>query len=650
MDNKQVGFIEDPTQAEAFLDSVKAENDSDRQMSKFLLQLRYARPSNVRGGRVRDSRFFDQFLDVVDELGYNQFLEVSDACTARICHPLRPRVEPVASKPDIQRACSMLNRLQDGVIETCNLLAESTSAWEDSYCTPLGFVLFGTDEKTSEIWARRTNPLQWYWRRDEGRNPIHLCFEDYVSRVVLVNQYPDSEEAIITADNESPETIEGVDPPTTGNADTVRVCHVWRREIGDEAGKYVIAVGRHVLNGDTDDNGNHQGVEWPYDFFPVAVFRNRWDHSGFGGVPMGRHIAPHHIAINRLARTADEGFKGAIPFVLEHRDARLSARSNVPFHRETWEGGVPPQVIVPNAVSDQLLRRIDYHDAKAYALAGINKALAAGQAPKGVVAAVAMREIVELADARANEYQKQWEAGWEMAGHVIVALANELKKVKVRSASKGSSAQQLISEIDVTKIKLDRNDYRIRYGITSALSETVSGLLSDLNEFKDLGFVTPVKMAIALGDKVPDLQAWLDEDTAPYRLAQKMVQEALDEGTISVPPSKMMGKEGLDSIIVIGQKAWCQAMINPDQVSPENLQALHLLMKIAASKSAGPQQPAMPRVQPGQPMAPGAVVPVGTPVAAGSVGTVARNKYEAASLGVQIPGETPPVPQPQPQP
>jgi hypothetical protein len=628
------GILDDPANAEDFLESCKSSNSSDRQMSKFLLQLKWARPSSDSGGANVDPRFLDGFLAIIEQVGYNQFLEVSDACTARICKPLRPRVVPVAAKPNISRTCTLLNRLQDGVMDTCGFLAEATSAWEDGYCVPVGFVLFETEPSVQEIRCRRTDPLAWHWRRSEGRNPIHLCFEDYVSRSIMLDRYPDSAFAINSAQDSGPESILGVDPPSSSNEDVIKVCHVWRRKVGEHKGIHIVAIGRTVLN------GNGQGEEWPYDFFPVAVFRNRWDYRGFGGVPLGRYLAPHHIAMNKLARTADESFKGAIPLILSHKDSGLNELSDVPYQVAKWKGTAEPRVQATNPVSEQVLRRIDYHDLKSYALAGINKALAAGQAPRGVTAAVAMREIVELADARANEFQKHWEAGWEMAGHIIVALANELKKVRVRS---GGANQELMSEIDVSSIKLDRNDYRIRYSLTSALSQSVSGLLSDLGEFKDLGFITPVQMAIALGDKVPDLQAEIDAQTAPYRLAQKQVQSALEDGVISVPPSRMMGQEGLDAIVVIGQKAWCQAMLNPERYSPENLEALRRLMKASMARKGAPQV-ALARVQPGDPIPATGIMPIGTPVAPGMAGEIARNKYESASLGVTVPGTEPVAP------
>lgn len=620
------------------MDSCKLGMGSDQTMSKFYMQLRYARPSSDLGGSDVDTRFLDGFLAICEQVGYNQSLEVTDACTAQICQRLRPRVQPVAAKPDIGRMCTLLNRLQDGVIDTCDFLAEATTAWEDTYCCPCGFVLFETDEQTHEIRARRTDPLGWFWMRDEGRNPIHLCYEEWVSKVVLCEQYPEFEEQIMRSTGEGPRSIAGVDPPASTTDGLARVVHVWRRKVGAKQGKKIVSVNRTVLNGENSgnkkENSDRQGAPWPYDFFPVAVFRNRWDNKGFGGIPMLRYIAPHHIAINKLARTADESFKGAIPLIMSHKNSKINELSDVPYQIAKWDGQHRPEVIAVNPVSEQLLRRIDYHDAKSYALAGINKSVAAGQAPKGVVAAVAMREIIQLAAARASEYQKRWESGWDQAGHIIVALANELKRVHIKG--KGQANEELMTEIDTSAIKLDRNDYRIRYGVTSALSKSIPGLLEDLTAFKDLGFITPVQMALAIGDKVPDLQAEIDAQTAPYRLAQKMVQDALDNGKIPVPPSKMQGQEGLDAIVVMGQKAWCAAQINPDRYSTENLEALRRLMRAAVAKKGAPQV-ALPRVQPAEPMAPDALVGVGTPALPGSGGIIARNKYEAASIGLQLP-------------
>ena len=623
--NNDTGWIDDPTQLDKVIESCKTERSSDRQLSRFLLQLRYARPTNESSGvNITGPAFLDAFQSVVKQIGYNQFLEVTDACTAKICQPLRTKVKPVAAKPDIARMCTLLNRLQDGVLDTCNFLDEATQAWEDSYCCPCGFVLFEIEPQTREIRCHRADPMSAYWHWSEGRGPIHFYLQEAVSREVLLERYPGAKDAIERAPQWTPEHLLGVDPPTSGESDTVCMNRGWRRKIGDQDGRHVITVNKTVLNGDG------KGDVWPYDFFPLSVFRSRWDHKGFGGVPMGRYIAPHHMAINRLARIAEDSFKGAVPLLMAHRESKKDGMSDVPYQVFKWEGAVPPQVVPTNPVSEQVLKRIDYHDMKAYAIAGVNKALAAGQKPAGINSGVALREFIDLADARLNEYQKHWEKGWQMAGHIVVAFANELKRVKVRPDADANG--ELMDEINVKDIKLDRNDYRITYSLTSALSKSVSGLLSDLGDFKDLGFIDQTDMAEAIGDKVPDLQAVMDRVTAHRRLAARMVQTAIEQGKIPVPPSAMQGQQGLDAIVVLGQQAWCQAMVTPERYSPENLEALRRLMKLAQAKKGAPL-PAMPSIKPGEPIPQNATMPVGVPQIPGAP-VVAHNQYEAASLGI----------------
>jgi hypothetical protein len=627
-----IGWIEDPRKATQVAESCLAAMNGDRWATRFYLQLKYARPTQTSPtgpNQGSSPMFMDAFTSSVRQLGYNQSMEVMDAATASICEKLRTRVEPVAAKPDIARACTLMSRLQDGVIDYTDFHAEATSAYEDSYCAPLGGVLIETEPNTHEFTARRLDPLSMAWHRSEGRKPVHFyCFEA-MTREILCERFPSFERDIERADEWDYETILGVDPPTSGEANTIKVTRAWRRKIGDKAGKYVLAIGATVLN------GNGQGEEWPYDFFPIAFSRTRFDHKGFGGVPLGRFIAPHHMAINRLARIAEDSFKGAVPVVFAHKNSGCNDWRDAPFQLRKWDGSVQPKVEPTNPVSQQVLARIDYHDQKSYALAGINKAVAAGQAPRGVVAAVAMREVVELADARKAELSKHWESMWKQAGHIIVALANEMKKVKIAASSDVTG--DLLDEIDMRELKLEKTDYRISYGITSALSKSVAGLMSDYSELKDLGFADTADMAAAIGEKVPDVQATVDRVTAYKRLAAKMVQIALERGEIPVPPSAQQGQQGLDAIILLGQQAWCQAMLNPERYSPENLETLRRLMRLATAKKGAPMpQPAT--VRPGEPMAPNAIVGVGTP---GNT-AIAHNQYEAASMGIIPGGGAPP--------
>jgi hypothetical protein len=633
-----IGWIEDPRKTTQVAESCLAAMNGDRWATRFYLQLKYARPTQTsptgpnQGG---SPMFMDAFTSSVKQIGYNQLLEVTDAATASVCEKLRTRVEPVAAKPDIARSCTLMSRLQDGVIDYTNFHAEATSAFEDSYCAPIGAVLIETEPNTHEFTARRLDPLSCAWHRSEGRKPVHFyCFEA-MTREVLAERFPAFERDIERAADWDYETILGVDPPTTGIANTVKVTRAWRRRVGNRPGKYVLAIGNVVLNGEG------KGEEWDYDFFPIVVARTRFDHKGFGGVPVARFIAPHHMAINRLARIAEDSFKGAVPVVFAHKLSGCNDWKDAPFQLRKWDGPSQPKVEPTNPVSQQVLARIDYHDAKSYAQVGINKAIAAGQAPKGVVAGVAMREVVELADARKAEMSKHWESMWQQAGHIIVALANEMQKVKI--AESADVTGDLLDEINLKDIKLEKTDYRISYTITSALSKSVAGLLSDYTELKDLGFADTADMAAAIGEKVPDVQATVDRVTAYKRLAAKMVQTALERGEIPVPPSAQQGQQGLDAIVLLGQQAWCQAMLNPDRYSPENLEALRRLMRMATAKKGAPMpQPGM--IHPGAPIPQNAIMPVGTPN-----GPVAHNQYEAASMGPAPGGAPPPAPSPAPQ-
>lgn len=614
-DNSAEGWVDNPKKAMQAIEQARSEMNADRNLGEFYSALRLARPVDVMGTGTMTTTsgpvFADPFIAATRALGYNQTLEVTDACTASICQALRPRVEPVAAKADIARMCTLLNRVVDGVIESSGFVAEATLAWEDCYDIPNGYVFFETDTQTKEITCRRVNGNYVYFRRSEGRKPIHISMDEPMSREVLIARFPEHEEAIRSVASWYYKNVIGVDPPSKGSPDTVRVSRLWRRKVGEEKGRFIICLENGtVLNGKADDPFN-TGEDWDYDFFPFAVARCRFDKEGFGGVPIVRYIAPHHLAIIRLANIAEDSFKGAVPVVFAHKNSGVNTWSNTPFRFQKWDGADKPKVEATNPVSDQVLARIEYHDAKSYAQVGINKAIGAGQAPKGVTAAVAMREIVELADARKAEFQKHWESMWRQAGHIIVALAREIGKVKVAPTDVNG---ELMSEIDFKAIKLDRTDYRISYGVSSVLSKTVAGLMSDLSELKDLGFIDTLDMAEAIGNKVPDIQSVVDRVTAPKRLAAKMVQTAIEQGEIPLPPSASQGQDGLDAIVVLGHQAWCQAMLNPERYTPRQFEALRRLTKIAQAKKGQPL-PAAPTIAPAAPMAPDALVGVGTPVA-----------------------------------
>lgn len=612
--NQTKSWEDDPSTLDRHFEAARDERKTDCNAMRKYKQLRYSRPTgSVNSANVHSEYLgnLDAFMALSKKVGFNVSEEVTDACTAKICQPLRPRTIPVAAKPDIARACTILNRLQDGVIDSSGFLQEATMAWEDSYDSHTnGYVFFEVNHETKTITSRRINSAYVYYLVCEGRNPVHLYFEEAMSREVANEMFPGFENEIAAAPRWREESIPGVDPSDGGTEwDTICVRRAWRRRTGKEPGRFVVSIAGHVVNGKPKDKGERTGEAWDYDFFPFAVFRNKRDNKGFGSVPMMKTIAPYHIVINEYARLIKDSFKGAVPVISSHQQSSFDGMTDAPYQIFKWKGTVEPKIHATNPVSEQLLRERNFLYDKAYESVGINRSLSQGQAPKGVVAAVAMRETIGLADARAAEYQKNWESGWRQAGHIIVAFACELKKMKIASTDANA---EMMEELDLSGLKVNRDDYKITFGLTSALSKSVHGLMSDLGEFKDAGLIDLVTMAQAIGDKVPDVQADVDRITAHYRLAAKQVQDAIEKGTIPVVPGARQGKNSLDAIVVLGTQAWCSALINPDRYPPENLEMLRRLIKIAESKKAGPA-PTLQLGTPGQAIAPGALTTIGAP-------------------------------------
>lgn len=257
---RQIGWDQDPSRVDAAFDVVKSAHKSDEYISRFYLQLRYARPTSVAPNYGSNVAAYlgtmDAFLTITKQLGFNVSKEVTDACTAKICQPLRPRVIPTAAKADIARSCTLLNRLQDGVLDSCGFLEESTLAWEDSYSLPNGYVFFELDEPARTIRARRVDGRGIFAPRAEGRHPVHLYFEEEMSPETACSLWPDMEAEIMKAPVWKRESLIGVDPPSSGEYDTICVRRAWRRRVGTNCGLLVVSIGGHVMNGPIE-NGKH---------------------------------------------------------------------------------------------------------------------------------------------------------------------------------------------------------------------------------------------------------------------------------------------------------------------------------------------------------------------------------------------------------
>lgn len=575
-------WLDDPKLLEGVAKRLEAEHASRQAESKSYLRMYYDRPV-VSVDYSRPYREHAVFAALRDSFGGNLTREVIDAAAAILCRPLSAEVLPKGAEFELEQGCKQASRLIEGVFDNSNFLAVGKRAFKDGGVADIGPAKGLIDTATNEIKFERLNPLETYWVEDGTDNPRTMVTISAVSRDELTARYPKLKGKIMDLPPWAPSTIVGVDVPgskRSGDISTVKVIEAWCRALGESnPGRHSVVVGDMVLEDES----------WEHEITPVISFRWMFDFRGYGGVSLARIVSRYDSANRRLLRMVYAGLQGAVPWLLTHEDSEVDGVSDMEFQNVKYSGSVPPQVVMPQTVSPEIIAQIEKNYVRAYAEGGVNQNMATGSAPSRYTSGAAQREFVDIANTRLLDAQQQWQQFWSDGAKVVVMLAQQAKKTHVKV--KGAHYYESVSFP-----KLSRDKYKVNFGLTSGLSLTPSGRLQELDDLKSAGVIDVQDVLRHLD--LPDTRELADRINAPRDLIMKQISAALHECKFDMP-SAMQG-DGLNSLVKIAGEEYQRARLQGNY-PPANMECLRRLIKAAEARLAPPPQPPMPAVPPGLP-------------------------------------------------
>ena len=619
----KISSIKRPQSLGAEIEALKQSHATDLVLARVLMRLYWNRPLSSRSlpavtADVDLERFAAASNRIANQLGFNLIRDLVDGMAARICRQMACKVITVGGDSTLQQQSARMSRLMDGLNAENNTREVLETMLIDA-CTCRGFgagkVYF--DEVSEEIKFERIDPMGVFFRFSEGPKPRNLWVQSTVPREYLLDTYKSKADELSRVSTERRPIIVGVEPSGANTEDTVFVNERWKLACGEEKGRWIMTCGQIVL----------ENEPYPYDFHQVILLRAFPEFTGAGGVSLARLGAPYHRWLNQLVHIAHDSFRGNIPRVVRHVGTTINGGgvSDVPFAETVWEGTQKPDILPGNVVSDQLLNFLPTLRQQAHIDTGVNENMASGLKPTGINSGAALREFTQFADARMNGPNERYAQAWSDVGKAFIGIAGEHYKNKSVVVRAPGSA--MLQEIKWADVDLKKNKYRLQFEVTSGLSATVPGKMQDVADLQDLGLVDAIEAAEMLKGSVPDIAAVAERLTAPRRLAQKMIEDALDG--IVQQPSALYGPDCLNAILLQGSQQLAKATVDGNH-SLEQMECLRLLLK-ATRRKMQPPVPPIPQPTPVQ-SAPG--VPEGA----------------IRAPGMQGPPAPPPPAAPQPMP
>lgn len=342
------------------------------------------------------------------------------------------------------------------------------------------------------------------------------CFQEkHLPREVLLNAYPEFEAKILDAGKESDRSNE------KKIADHVAVVEAWHLPAQDDKkdGRHVIAIDNCVL------------LDEPYtrDKFPFTFLHYTKPPIGFWGIGLTDELVGIQIEINKLLRTIQRAMHLlSIPKVFIEKASKI-VKSH--FNNEVGGiitySGVKPEVHAFNAVSPELFAQLDRLYARAYEITGISQLSAQGLKPEGLDSGKAIRTFNDIQTERFILNGQAYEEFYLDIADQIIDIAKEIYEDD-KSFGVMAVGKRQVERIRWSEVDMDKDKYSMRVFPTSALAETPSARLQEVQELVQAGFIEK-DTAVQLLD-MPDLENTYSDLTAQGELMELVIDSIIGKG------------------------------------------------------------------------------------------------------------------------
>lgn len=422
-----------------------------------------------------------------------------------------------------QKKAKQLTKFAYGLFHGQRVHKKSVVAFTDSAVWGDGMVYVYEDSDNKRACIERVYPHELFVDQIEALsgNPRQIHRVKIMDRDMAMAMFPELEEYIARVEPANYQQIGGMGTCV----DLITVTESWHLRSGANAkdGVRVVCIGEGALCYDYDK-----------DYFPFPHLRYARRQIGYWGQGIAERLQNIQGEINRCmilkqrALWMQGAFKILIPIgsriVTQHLDNNVGTLIH-------YAGEVGPQYVTPPATNPELQQWIDALMGYGMSQEGISRMSTTGEAPLGVESGKALRTLVQVSDDRfAFMMQDQEAFALEIARQAINVVKDIYKthgKYEVIFPDK-----RFIETIDWADINLSEEEYTLRSYPTSALSDDISGRLSEIQELAQAGMVSP-RTARRLLD-MPDIEVNDALANAPEDRLHQVFEKMLDDEEVIV--------------------------------------------------------------------------------------------------------------------
>jgi len=424
----------------------------------------------------------------------------------------------------LQNKAKKLTKFIDGTFSSTEFYSKAQMAFLDA-------CIFGTGaikifEKDGNIACERVfieelkiDDVESYYSK-----PRQMHQQKYLHRDVLKQMFP--EKALLIE-----QAHDSMDEYSSQSADRnkrsmIQVIESWHLPSGKGAkdGKHAISISSCTLLSE----------DYEKDYFPFVFFRWGQRPVGFFGQGLSEQLQGIQLEINKILRTIQVSMHlVSIPKLLVEASSKIvSSHLNNKIGGIIKYAGTPPSYSALGGIPAELFTHLDRLYNRAYEISGISQLSAQSLKPSGLDSGKALREYNDIETERFLSVGKDYEKSFMDAARIMIDIARDIysKNADFKVNVKG---RKFIESIKWSDVDMEEDKFMMDVFPTSALSNTPSGRLADIQELMQAGFIGKEE-GMKLLD-FPDLEGTLNMINADSTNLEKLIEEMVEKGKYFPP-------------------------------------------------------------------------------------------------------------------
>lgn len=422
----------------------------------------------------------------------------------------------------LQQKAKKLTKFCEGIFHDVDIYKQATMAFQDAAVFGTGCIKIFTDGP--KLCAERV--LIEEIKIDDSEafygKPTQIHQMKYIHKDVLREMFPDNATAIDQATDIA---------PTTGtnysNAkDMIKVIESWHLPSAKDA-----KDGKHTI---TIRNATLFEEEYKKQYFPFVFFRWTERPIGFFGKGLAEQLQGIQLEINKILRTIQVSMHlTSIPKVFVEASSKVvTAHLNNKIGGIIKYAGTKPSYESVGAIPPELFNHLDRLYNRAYEVAGISQLAARAEKPAGLDSGKALREFSDIESERFLAVGKRFEDAFIQIAEIMLDQARDLYDDMGELAVR-VKGENFIETIDWKEVDMEEDKYMMQIFPTSALSNTPSGRLQDVQELLQAGFISREDGRKLLD--FPDLKSTTNLDIADLENIERQIEKMIDKGSYEPP-------------------------------------------------------------------------------------------------------------------